>query len=634
MAITESDTTIGDIVNEVGARLGEMLSTADRWGVATQTALEQTPGDSAPQPVDPNVSLPSVPAGSAWSLDAEDPEKPDTDFDDPQVPSSHSLTTIDHFDTPSDPSWSVNFNDVFSTYEPGTKPNLPTYTAPTVTVPEIDPAPEIVAPDDVQLTQTTAPTVPSITWPSFGVSINPANLPSLRNAFDYQEDPFAPEILDDLTARIRTILDNEQIIPAGVWDAIWSRAAGLLKRQELAALREASRAHAAAGWMMPGPVLFARESAARQKTAEGLSELSRENATKQAEFFREDLWKAMETGIAIETLLERVHSQARERALRSAIEANNAGIAVYRAALEAYQITEIAAKDLLVKLKDLELRGSLAELEEFDRELKAAGFNLEYDKNQVELYKAQWGGEETKAKAYDAYANAIRAYVQSQQAAVEAFGTQVQSNNTILQGWAIEWDAYVKRLRPAELRIQAHEARSSHFGRLVQELQTKGQIEGQRVDSDIKIEQLHLGHMSAEIEKFKAMWAGIQTKLDALTKVYATDAQVYQAKGQVEASRQQSLNSRYEVDVRKAAVDLQAKTAGLQTRLGYWDRWLQTWVQWNTASAGAYAQLGAAAYSIGNYTLGASGSSGYNNSYSYSKSDDTNTSYNYDMAGS
>ena len=629
MAITESDTTVGGIVNEVGARLAEMLTTADKWGYATVEALEQTPGSSAPQPADPSIVLPSAPSGSDWSAVDAAPTRPNVNFTDPQEPSSYRLRAIDAFDAPYAPTDTVGFVDVFSTYEPGAKPALPTYTAPTVTVPSIDPAPTLVAPNEIALSQTTAPVFGGVTLPSMAISINPASLPSLGNTFTYTEDPFAPTVLNDLTARIRTILANEAIIPASVWDSIWSRAAGLLKRQELAALREASRSHAAAGWMMPGPVLLVREAAARQKASEALSELSRESANKQAEMFREDLWKGIETGLAIETLLERVHNQARERALRAAVEANNAGIAVYNAAVQAYNVTEIATKELLVKLKDLELRGALAELQEFELELKAAGFALEYDKNQVELYKAQWSGQETRAKAYAAYADAIKSYTESQKAAVDAFGAQIQSNNTILQGWALEWDAYVKRLKPAELRIQAHEARSSHFGRLVNRYQAAGQMEGQRVDAAIKVEQLHLSHMSSEIEKFKALWAGIEAKLDALVRVYGTDAQVYAAKGQVEASRQQALNALYDTDVKKASVDLQAKIAGLNARQGYWDRWLQTWVTWNTASAGAYAQLGAAAYSIGNYTLSASGSSDYNNSYS--RSDDTNHNYTYNV---
>lgn len=631
MAITDSDTSVGEVINEVGTQLEDIKSAAERWADATQQALDQTPGEMAPQPPDPPLTLPTKPAGTNFVVPSGPPTRPSTDFADPKAPRAYDVRNLDRFSKPRDPTYSVNFGDVFQTYEPGPKPDLPHYDAPTVFVPDLLPPDPVVAPDRVELSRAGIPTFGGLTLPSFAISINPANLPALQDKFDFQDDPFRPEILDEIKAEVRRVLGGQMLIPQWVWDGIWSHAAGNLKRQELAAVREAQRAGAAAGWMMPGPVMLAREEAARTKAHEAISELTHTSTTKQTELVREDLWKAIETGLAIETLLERVHAQAQERALKVSIEGNNAAIAVYNAALQAYQVTEIGAKELLAKLKDLELRGSLAELQIFESEIKAAGLALDYDRNQVELYKAEWTGEEVKAKTYSAFADAIRSYVMGQQAAVEAFGKQVDSNNTILQGWAIEWDAYLKRLKPAELRIAAYEARSGHFGRLVQEYQAMIQSEGTRVDSDIKIEGLELQAMGQRLEEYKALWAGISAKLDALTKVYGTDAQVYQAMGQVEASRVGSLLQGYSVDVQRAGVELQRGVAGLQNRLGYWDRWMQSWVGWNSASAAAFAQMAGSAYSAANYTMSASGSTGF--SSSWSQGDSTNTNYNYNMTG-
>ena len=496
-------------------------------------------------------------------------------------------------------------------------------------VPDLDPAPTINGPDPVTLTQTQAPTWGGLRLPSFEISLDEANLPTLSNAFNYVEDPFSPTVLTDVVAQARVVLGGSGFLPSSFWEITWSSSAGTLKRQELAAVREASRAHASAGWMMPGAVLLSREAAARQKSHEALSAMTQDINQKRTALAHEDMLKAMDVAVQCETILLQAHTQGKDRTLRAAVEANNAGITVYNAALEAYKATKIMAAEFLIKLKDLQLRGSLAEIQEFEADLKAAGFNLEYDRNQVELYKAQWGGEDTKAKAYAAYADAIRAYVQGQAAAVDAFGKQIESNNTILQGWSIEWDAYLKRLKPAELRIEAFKARDAHLGTLVQEYSAKVAKEGARAEVDFKVEGLGFQESAQEIEQYKAIWAGIQTRLDALTKVYGTEAQVYQAVGSVESSRVQAINQRYDIDVRKAGVELQRQVAGLQTRMGYWDRWMQSWVTWNTATAGAYAQIAGSAYSAMNYSLGADGNTSYSNEYS--RSDDTQTQYNYDM---
>lgn len=98
--------------------------------------------------------------------------------------------------------------------------------------------------------------------------------------------------------------------------------------------------------------------------------------------------------------------------------------------------------------------------------------------------------------------DAINSYVAGQQAAVDEFKAKIESNNLILQGWVKEWDAFVMGLEPARSRVQALTG-----------------AETARVDSEIKVEELALQMARQELERFKALWAGISAKLKALTKL-------------------------------------------------------------------------------------------------------------------
>lgn len=547
----------------------------------------------------------------------------------PQIPSDNP-TPITYM-WQSAGSYPVNFDDVLTTYAPGPKPTLPTYTAPTLTVPELAPMPGITAPNPVTLSMTTPPTFKGLTLPDFDITLDAANLPTLDGTINYIDNPFQPTVLSMMIEKVRSINNGQMIVPGWVWDGIWSRGAGNLKRQELAALRDADYKHACSGWMLPGIVSRAAADQAMQKAAEALSDLTRENATQQATMYREDMWKAMETGLAIETLLEQVHRAAQERALQLALEENKSAIAVYNAMVQAYQVIEIAGKQALIQLKDLQLRGSLAELQIFESEIKAAGFLLEYDKNQVELYKAEWTGEEAKAQVYTAYAQAINAYVQSQATAVDAYGKQVESNNVILQGWNIEWDAYVKRLKPAELRIQAHEARSSHFGRLVQKYQADIQNASAEADAEAKMSASWLQWAANQVEQYKAALQAAAANAQATASIYNGLAQIYQSSVQAESIKLDAQSKPFLLQLENAKFILQQAIAQNQTDQQYWDSWIKSWTAWNNASIGAYAQLGSAAFAAANYTLGASGS--YSNQWGNSYSTSMARGYSVSITG-
>ena len=57
MAITESDSTVGEIVNEVGSKLASVSADVQRWAAAVDAALAVTPDSGAPEPADPSLQL-------------------------------------------------------------------------------------------------------------------------------------------------------------------------------------------------------------------------------------------------------------------------------------------------------------------------------------------------------------------------------------------------------------------------------------------------------------------------------------------------------------------------------------------------------------------------------------------------
>ena len=516
------------------------------------------------------------------------------EFDDDQ----HQLSVRNYYGTPSN------------------APSLDFGTAPTLDVVELEPMPATEAPDSVTLSQTTVPTFAGLTLPSMAILINPANLPSLASTFNYAENLFSPTYLQSIVTETQRILGGATAIPSWVWDMIWSRAAGRLKRQELAELREAANEHASLGWDMPGVSLFARSAAARQKAREGINDLTREASVKEAEQIREDFWKALETNFAVEQFLHSVHNATQERVLKAAVESHNANIAAYNAALQAYQVTEIAVAEMQVKLKDLELRGSLAELQVFEAEIKAAGLALEYDKNQVELYKAQWSGQESKARAYAAYADALKAYVEQQKSAVEAYGISVQAQETKMKTWAIEWDAYVKRHEPVRLALELDKNKTAYYSAQVQKFLGDIQKESARIEAETKREQTKVARFTADVQQYTAQVQAEVARLDALAKIYSTEGQVYATAAQADATKIGAQVSTLQAEVEKykaqASIDIE-KAKVLASKL---IAKMQAMAALAPTVSQVYSQLAGSAFSALHYSL--SGSGDFNQSHSSS----------------
>lgn len=509
--------------------------------------------------------------------------------------------------------------------DPADKPELEFGTPPTVTVPEIGDQLPIEAPDRPELSALTVPDAPGYTKPTIGIAINPAKLPVLSNQFNYGSERYQPQYLTAVVTKAQSMMAGAMLVPPHVWDAMWSRAQGRLARQVHGALLDADTEFAARGWGRPGGSLNAARARIRSEAMGKAQDINLEKSIQQAAQVREDAIKGLDLLATIDSVLEVFHAHHEERSLKAAVEANNAALAVYDAAVKAYQVTELAAKQLQVAVDDLKIKNELGEQEAYDRLLKGIEIVSRIDINKVELFKAAWAGEETKQKAFLAWVESVKTNVEAQKTAVEAYAENAKAQQTRMLAYISEFDGYVKYLEGTKTKAALADARSSHFGRRVGYFQAADQSEAHRHEADIqRLHKIPLERSQMLLEKHKSELQDLVFKLDALLKPFATQYQALGTLTQGEAARTGTLTQQYDTEVRRGALTLQQRVESVKETLGYWQTYQQAWTGWQSAYAGVLGQVSSAFASATNISFGAASnigfSDGQSSTFSFSRS--------------
>lgn len=629
---------MGDIYDKVATTLTDFTADADSYGSqAIQTLATEIDLTAPPEFENSINSLLALIADA--DIDIPDDFPPDFDPGDPNFDSPDKLGSIAKRGTSGNKLDAVDFGNQFGTFS--VYPNKPapddtpgvTFPddAPTVIVPELKDAPDVTDPLDVLLSAGRTYLIPNVELLPIDVKFPDDPRLSAPTTLDYHEDKYSPVFINEALTQARSVLGGRTIIPDWVWNGIWSRAAGNLHRQERAAVRQARHDHAARGWMLPGVTLLAREADARQKAADAISELTRENATQQVQMIREDLWRALETGLACEKLLFELDNAFHERALKAAVEMVNSTTAIYNAVAQVHNALVQAALGKAQTLK-MAMEVRLMAYEKTKLELQVGALETEQDKRKVELFEAEWKGEETKVRAYAAWADAVKSYVEAQKANVEAFGLEVQAKREMVNAWATEWQVYGQhKLEPARIQISAQQAENGLFAQSLAHWQTAIQQKKTKFDADLELRKYELSYDSLDVERYKAESANFDMLNRASVAYTQVMAQVYQAISQATLGKMGVDIEEVKAKIAGAAQGADAAAKAGQIAVEQFKAQAGLAVQHISAQASVLAQLGSAAYSAANISLGAS--SGYNDSVSKSESESVSTNYNYSMEG-
>jgi hypothetical protein len=482
----------------------------------------------------PTVATPSVVFPIAPRVDAPT-------FSGPPEVSVYQPSDIGWGDIGERPDWTgvprPNFDysgepGAFAGSEMPDAPTLTNVTMPTYSGPDDPTAPELSA--------ITIPTIRDVTLPEFdGISVTQETLPTLTGGLSYTDPGYDDAQLDELRTEISRVLNGGVGIPAHLWDAVWDKASVQIVREGVARERQGRQAWAKLGWNMPGGIALAQQEQAAHDINQQLSEKAREQAIQRATMEREDFWQAVQHGVAFQKLLTDLYNATQERQLRAQVAMVEAMVNIYNANVARYN-TNLQRAQAEIAVKELELRGALAQLDVDKGKMEGAKVEAEVQSQVVQTYTAEWEGVRAAVAKYQAMVEAKQAELDTQRLRVQTYGEEVKARAVEVDAWAKEWDGYVAKIEGQKAKAQVYEAEARVFSERMKGFGISSDAEKSRVDAQVRSEQLQLEKSRTEIENFRAKWTGLEASLNAELKAIDSRVQAYGSEVQAKASEAQT----------------------------------------------------------------------------------------------
>lgn len=484
--------------------LPRAIPTADVPDIPTRTApvwtAERPTLDISGQPgPTPESTLPGLPSLVVPTVPSLAP------LTVPAAPMAVAVGQVDALPAREAPGWDVTRPVLDTAGAPGPAPVVDIGDPPAVVAPALPEAPSAAGPTLPTLLGVELPVLADLTLPDVRVSVPLRAFADLENGFAFDAERYTSAQMDLIQSHVARVLNAGMGIPESVWEAIWSRAAGQLARQFITRERQGRRAHAARGWTMPGHALLAAQELAAQEINEQISAKATEQAAQRAIQEREDFWKAMQQGVALESLLVQAQTQFLELELRGAVAEQEAEVAVFNARLAGYT-QDLAAVSVTLEERKVQLQAALSRLEIDRLRLEAAKVRGEVDRNAIALYTAQWEGVRAAVEVYKGRLQAMEAQMNVQRLGLDAHRLKLEDKNAQLDAWAKEWQGFATKIQAQQAIAGVYSTDAQVFGQRVQAYQALVQADVARNAAQVAAGNLRLEASRTDIARYSAEW--------------------------------------------------------------------------------------------------------------------------------
>lgn len=497
----------------------------------------------------------------------------------------------------------------------GTIPSAPpinyNYVYPTVDVTLPSP-PTLLTIKDLQFTPLSIPTFNGIV-PTLEVYA-PSVIPFVEGA-SYASTELAlvqAEIASALTS------DTDIGLSAVVQQAMWDAAREREYRQMADALDALTRDAEVLGYAFPPGTFNDSRIKLQTEMQYTTAGISRDIMVKQADLRLQNVTKARELAITLESKLIDYYNERQQRSFDCAKYITEAQVSIYNGQVQAYTA---------------QIEGYKASIEAFNAAIRG-----------VELYidqlKAEIAFEQTKAEINTAIVNQYKTEVDAAEAQIEVYKIQVEIINTEAQVEKLKVDTYGVQIQAFAATVNAYTAEIEGYKALVD---AQGTIESVfKTQVDAYAAQVNAGVSAAnalvavydgEIKAYEAQLDGYKASLQAMVeKVKAaseynqSEVAAYTAEVQAVVQYNQVLNTQWEqvVKVQEDITQIAIKAAEVNGQMYVATQNLI--IEADKTGITAAAQMGAAALNALHYSNNSNWS--FNESLSTSLSTSTSTSDN------
>lgn len=620
-----------------------VLSSGSSWGdptfmfqlssqlisTATGQADALVAGAAALQPPTINPSFPVVSASPTLAVATEPVFLPVT-WTTPAAPAafSGSLDII----TP-DPFGGDAPNLVFAPPPGGFTGVVPP--SPSIELNFTYPSVAVTLPTAPQLLSVGTVTFNPLAIPTFNVTV-PTLVLTEPNIVSYVEKAwYASTTLTLVQSRLQTALtdDTDLGLTSATQQALWDAARDREYRQQAAAIADLERMETLGYAFPPGVFIDARVKI-QTETNNTLAGLSREIMVEQAKLRLENVTKAREQAISLESKMVDYYNQINQRAFESAKYQTESAVSIYNAEVKTYE-TRLEAYKTQALVYDTQLKGITAYVEQLKAQIEFERTKAQIDQALVDAYRGEVDAAVAVLKVYETQVEIIKTQAEVEKIKVDAYGAQIQAFVGTVNAYSAEVGAY-------KTSIEAQ-------GVIEQTYKTSVDAYAAEVAAGVSVVNAKIAGYRAEIDTYTAQLDGYKAALQAqVSQAQAATqynlSEVEEYKGRVSAitSYNEVLTQQWKavVDTNERIAEVAVRAAEANGQLTISTRNLQ--LEASKVGATVSAQLGSAAlnaihwsnsvsYGTSNSTVASqSSSTSQNTSTSTSQSSSTSENHNYD----
>jgi len=626
----------------VGSKIGEFTVTADEYSAKLSASLAAL-GNIKVEDV---AAPPPLTAPAFEPLDVELGDIPTLEVSPPVMPDAPVMGAIDALladldvgdmaDLP-DPPEMIPINlpaapgpiNVAKPVKPNIDTTIDMPDAPTVVLPEMDPMLKITIPDFV------FPTLPDFD----GVPPD-ASAITVPNVFiNWTEPTYAPELLDELQAQVKTMLAGGTGLPPVVEDALFSRARERLDAETQKAVQEAHDTWAGRGFSMPPGMLAKAVSVAQEQGRLKKAELNRDILIEAAKFEIENIRFAVQQGIALEGLTMNLFENMAKRLFEVAKFQAESHINVFNAQINLFN-AQNQAFNTLAQVYKTKLDGALSKLQAYKTAIEGQAIIGQINTQNVEVYKAKLQAVMSNVEVYKAMMQGAQVRAETIRAQIDAYKADVQVFAEQINAEKVKFDAYETQVKAETAKAGMLDAQARAYASTIQGLASKAEIK-------VKGVQLKMDAAKVHVQKYLADVDGYKAELDATLKHVGFTTEVFRSKVDAWRAKTGAVTTVAEAEIRQTDMVTRTNIAYSEMQMKEYEAKVQKAIQTaqialEAAKAmGTYsAQLAAGAMSAMHISANVSGQGSESNSYGVTNSWDNtkgvmtrsyskNENYNY-----
>ena len=566
----------------------------------------------------PVFALGDAPTFSVSPL--EIPEFPGTTFSIDGLLASLDLSDLEEMPTPP-ATLALNLPDApgFTAKAAPSRPSVDTNIdlpdAPTLALPEMEALQQISIPDF------TFPTLPDFNGspPTLDVAV--------PNVFiNWAEPQYASELLPELQAKVRSMMEGGTGLPAAVEDALFSRARERDSAETSRAVQEAFDTWASRGFSMPPGMLAKQVNVAQEAGRLKAAETNRDILTQAAQWEIENIRFAVQQGIALEQLTQNLFENTVKRLFEVARFQAESQISVFNAQIGLFN-AQNAAFETLANVYKTRLEGALAKLQAYktaiDGQVALGQLNIQ----KVEVFKAKLSAVMSSVELYKASMEGAKVRAELISVQFDAYKADVQAFAEEMGAEKLKFEAYDAQVRGETAKAGVLETQARTYASTIQGIATKADIKS-------KFAQLKMEAAKTLIQKYLADTDLHKTKIDAAVRQSQNNLLAFQS--QIEGWKAKTSANVAASEVQSKYADMATRTniAFSEVQMSEYNAKMTHAVQLAnvtleaTKAIGQYsAQLAAGAMSAMHVSAGVSASGGATSTEATNKN--TTTTYNY-----